>query len=140
MMIMRNSILVVWLIYLSIQDIRFHSVALNTLIFAYLAAIIYRLAFFPFTSQAFIFLLLFILGMTIIGGITGCIGLGDTAVLGLISCVMGSFFMIKVLIGSVLLMVLSIFMHFILKKTICKISLPFIPYIFVSVLGVLVCG
>lgn len=85
------------------------------------------------TAAFSVFLLLLSVGVK-------ALGLGDVGVLLMLICVKGLIFAVSVFVTAITLMPLSMIFMLRFRKVTRKSSVPFIPYLCVSSLGVMLCG
>lgn len=78
--------------------------------------------------------------MVFMSRLTGCFGLGDIVILGILTEMKGGMFIMRVFVLSVSLLFISALGLVIVRKVNRKYTIPFVPYILVSALGVMLCG
>lgn len=139
-MIIKNIVVCIILMFLSVEDIRYKSIHVYKLIILSLAAVLYRIVVGHITLSGGIIEMSFWIILGLLSFITGFIGTGDVIVLFILTCIMGQTFAALVFILAVSIMSVSMAGRMFFKKTNLKRSVPFIPYIFLSAMGVLLCG
>lgn len=139
-MIIKNIIVCIVLMLLSLEDIRYKSIYMYQLIILMVAAVLYRIFAGQFTFSGLIIEMFLWIILGVLSFVTGFIGLGDVMVLFTLTCVMGQTFAALVFILAVTIMSVLMTGRLVFAKIDMKKSIPFIPYIFISTMGVLLCG
>ena len=139
-----NSVVMLVLIWFSVEDIRLRSIDFKGIMIVITAGIIYRVLYILLFREVEIYSI--ITGILIIAGTgiysvkTGNIGMGDVAVILFIGVVKGLEFALVSTMMALTGVSLSGIICVIRKKIAGKTSLPFIPFLGISTLGVMLCG
>ena len=139
-----NIVVMLVLIWFSVEDIRLRSIGFKGIMIVITAGIIYRVLYILLFREVEIYSI--ITGILIIAGTviysvkTGKIGMGDVAVILFIGVVKGLEFALVSTMMALTGVSLSGIISIIRKKIIGKASLPFIPFLGISTLGVMLCG
>ena len=139
-----NIVVMLVLIWFSIEDIRLRSIGFKGIMIVITAGIIYRVLYILLFREVEIYSI--ITGILIIAGTgiysvkTGNIGMGDVTVILFIGVVKGLEFALVSTMMALTGVSLSGIISIIRKKIIGKASLPFIPFLGISTLGVMLCG
>ena len=139
-----NIVVMLVLIWFSVEDIRLRSIGFKGIMIVITAGIIYRVLYILLFREVEIYSI--ITGILIIAGTgiysvkTGNIGMGDVAVILFIGVVKGLEFALVSTMMALTGVSLSGIISIIRKKIIGKASLPFIPFLGISTLGVMLCG
>ena len=139
-----NIVVMLVLIWFSVEDIRLRSIGFKGIMIVITAGIIYRVLYILLFREVEIYSI--ITGILIIAGTgiysveTGNIGMGDVTVILFIGVVKGLEFALVSTMMALTGVSLSGIISIIRKKIIGKASLPFIPFLGISTLGVMLCG
>ena len=139
-----NIVVMLVLIWFSVEDIRLRSIDFKGIMIVITAGIIYRVLYILLFREVEIYSI--ITGILIIAGTgiysvkTGNIGMGDVTVILFIGVVKGLEFALVSTMMALTGVSLSGIISIIRKKIIGKASLPFIPFLGISTLGVMLCG
>ena len=139
-----NIVVMLVLIWFSVEDIRLRSIDFKGIMIVITAGIIYRVLYILLFREVEIYSIiagiLIILGTGIYSVKTGNIGMGDVAVMLFIGVVKGLEFALVSTMVALTGVSLSGIICVIRKKIAGKASLPFIPFLGISTLGVMLCG
>ena len=138
--IVENFIMIILLLMLSAEDIKYKSISVIKLAAARVAAIIYKVVFGETDINSIFIGIIFLTFMLVISVATKCIGIGDVAVLVIIAVVKGSIFAINTFLIAILFSFVVSAVLLILRKVTRKYSMPFIPFLGVGMLGVMICA
>ena len=139
-----NIVVMLVLIWFSVEDIRLRSIGFKGIMIVITAGIIYRVLYIVLFREVEIYSI--ITGILVIAGTgtysakTGNIGMGDVAVILFIGVVKGLEFALVSTMVALTGVSLSGIICVIRKKIAGKASLPFIPFLGISTLGVMLCG
>ena len=139
-----NIVVMLVLIWFSVEDIRLRSIDFKGIMIVITAGIIYRVLYILLFREVDIYSI--ITGILIIAGTgiysveTGNIGMGDVTVILFIGVVKGLEFALVSTMMALTGVSLSGIICVIRKKIAGKASLPFIPFLGISTLGVMLCG
>ena len=139
-----NIVVMLVLIWFSVEDIRLRSIGFKGIMIVITAGIIYRVLYILLFREVEIYSI--ITGILIIAGTgiysvkTGNIGMGDVTVILFIGVVKGLEFALVSTMMALTGVSLSGIICVIRKKITGKASLPFIPFLVISTLGVMLCG
>ena len=139
-----NIVVMLVLIWFSMEDIRLRSIGFKGIMIVITAGIIYRVSYILLFREVEIYSI--ITGILIVAGTgiysvkTGNIGMGDVAVILFIGVVKGLEFALVSTMVALTGVSLSGIICVIRKKIVGKASLPFIPFLGISTLGVMLCG
>ena len=139
-----NIVVMLVLIWFSVEDIRLRSIDFKGIMIVITAGIIYRVLYILLFREVEIYSI--ITGILIIAGTgiysveTGNIGMGDVTVILFIGVVKGLEFALVSTMMALTGVSLSGIICVIRKKIAGKASLPFIPFLGISTLGVMLCG
>ena len=139
-----NIVVMLVLIWFSVEDIRLRSIGFKGIMIVITAGIIYRVLYILLFREVEIYSI--ITGILIIAGTgiysvkTGNIGMGDVTVILFIGVVKGLEFALVSTMMALTGVSLSGIICVIRKKIAGKASLPFIPFLGISTLGVMLCG
>ena len=139
-----NIVVMLVLIWFSMEDIRLRSIGFKGIMIVITAGIIYRVLYILLFREVEIYSI--ITGILIIAGTgiysvkTGNIGMGDVTVILFIGVVKGLEFALVSTMMALTGVSLSGIICVIRKKITGKTSLPFIPFLGISTLGVMLCG
>lgn len=137
---MKEIILLICMLTMSIEDVRYKSIPVWQVGTMLLVFVIYMLYFHDFGMENVL------IGVTVgtlllaICRMTGWLGVGDGIVIGIICVFMGWLFAAQIFIMAITLMSLTSMILLTFKIVKIKYEMPFIPYLFVSAVGVLACG
>lgn len=135
-----NIVVTVMLFYFSVEDICHKSIVIKELIIMGTIStgyMLWRGKFMQWDMMAAVGLLIV---MVFMSRLTGCFGLGDIVILGILTEMKGGMFIMRVFVLAVSLLFISALGLVIVRKVNRKYTIPFVPYIFVSALGVMLCG
>ena len=139
-----NIVVMLVLIWFSVEDIRLRSIDFKGIMIVITAGIIYRVLYILLFREVEIYSIF--TGIMIIAGTgiysvkTGNIGMGDVTVILFIGVVKGLEFALVSTMMALTGVSLSGIICVIRKKIAGKASLPFIPFLGISTLGVMLCG
>ena len=139
-----NIVVMLVLIWFSVEDIRLRSIGFKGIMIVITAGIIYRVLYILLFREVEIYSI--ITGILIIAGTgiysvkTGNIGMGDVTVILFVGVVKGLEFALVSTMMALTGVSLSGIICVIRKKIAGKASLPFIPFLGISTLGVMLCG
>ena len=139
-----NIVVMLVLIWFSVEDIRLRSIDFKGIMIVITAGIIYRVLYILLFREVEIYSIF--TGIMIIAGTgiysvkTGNIGMGDVTVILFIGVVKGLEFALVSTMVALTGVSLSGIICVIRKKIAGKASLPFIPFLGISTLGVMLCG
>ena len=140
-----NVILLLMLAVMSVEDIRNKSISLKMVCCFGISSIVFclmNLVWFNLKSDSIKDLavgMIFVAFVALLAFLSKGLGMGDIAVIFIMTVVKGGKFVITVfLLSLILVMAVSIIMIF-AKKADRKTRLPFIPYLGICSLGVIIC-
>lgn len=134
-----NSILIVVLFLLSIEDIRYKSIRLWELIICIGIAVGYSCYSDLYGLKYIVISILIFCVLLWVNTVIKCFGIADILVIFILNCVKGIAFSIIVFgMAITLAAVVNIFLY-IRKKVQLKSTIPFIPYIGICTLGAIIC-
>lgn len=139
-----NIVVMLVLIWFSVEDIRLRSIDFKGIMIVITAGIIYRVLYILLFREVEIYSIF--TGIMIIAGTgiysvkTGNIGMGDVTVILFIGVVKGLEFALVSTMMALTGVSLSGIICEIRKKIAGKATLPFIPFLGISTLGVMLCG
>lgn len=135
-----NIIVAVVLFYFSAEDICHKSIVIKELIIMGTISTGYMLWRGKLMQWDMLAAVGLLIVMFFISRLTGCLGLGDIVILGILTEIKGGIFIMRVFVLAVSLLFISALGLVIFRKADRKYTIPFVPYIFVSALGVMLCG
>lgn len=134
-----NIIMVIVLAFLSYEDCRYKSISAVRLVIIMVLAVVYR-CFNPGVDIYNICAGISILaGMFIYCRITGNIGAADIVVIAFLGIMRGTMFAIASMMAAFIILLLAALLRVVVKHMNVKREVPFIPYLGVGVLGVMLC-
>lgn len=134
-----NIIMVIVLAFLSYEDYRYRSISAVRLVIIMVLAVLYR-CFNPEMDIYNICVGISVLaGMFIYCRITGNIGAADIVVIAFLGIMRGTMFAIASMIAAFIMLLLAASLRMLVKHINGKREVPFIPYLGVGVLGVMLC-
>lgn len=136
----KTIILLVCMLVISIEDARCKSVPVWQLGAMLLAFGMYMWIFQDANIENMVAGIMIGLFLIFISRATGWIGVGDGIVIGIVCAFMGWLFVTQMFIIAVTLMSLTSMLLLMFKVVKMKYEIPFIPYMFLSAMGVLACG
>jgi Flp pilus assembly protein protease CpaA len=128
------------MLVISIEDVRYKSVPVWQLGAMLLAFGMYMWIFRDANIENMIAGIMIGLFLIFISRATGWIGVGDGIVIGIVCALMGWLFVTQMFIIAVTLMSLTSMLLLMFKVVKMKYEIPFVPYMFLSAMGVLACG
>ncbi len=134
-----NIIMVIVLAFLSYEDYRYRSISAVRLVIIMFLAVLYR-CFNPEMDIYNICAGISVLaGMLIYCRITGNIGAADIVVIAFLGIMRGTMFAIASMMAAFIILLLAASLRILVKRINGKREVPFIPYLGVGVLGVMLC-
>lgn len=147
--IVKSIIYILFLVIMSVQDIKKKSVTLKSIVLMTITILI--LSVFGINDGKLVILTnseIFnaenIMGtaavtiiLTIYSAVTGCLGCGDVIILCISCAFMGWFYTLQVFVLALITMFTVVLAGIILKKISYRQQIPFIPYLLIGELGVL---
>lgn len=142
---MGSVIILAGLIIMSVIDIKRKSIHIGMLIIMGIIAVGIRVAESMYGKAEFnIYELLIITGctlaMSLICAITHMLGAADAVIIGILALAIGIRKAISVFIGAMMVVCIVCGILLILKRLRRKDTIPFIPFILISYMGVTLCG
>lgn len=134
-----NSILMVALFLLSIEDIRHKSIRLWELIISIGIAVSYSYFSDLYGLKYIVISILIFCVLLWANAVTKCFGTADILVIFILNCVKGIVFSIIVFGMAITLAAVVNIVLYIKKKVGLKSTIPFIPYIGICTLGAIIC-
>ncbi len=138
--IVLNSVIMTVLLYFAWEDIKHQSIARKELAAAGIAALIFRLSQGSRYHINMMYPAVFAVALLMLFGVTGCLGTGDLAVFAILAVVKGSIFMVETFIFSITVLLIYAWVMKLARRMPLKRTVPFLPYICISALGVMVCA
>jgi prepilin signal peptidase PulO-like enzyme (type II secretory pathway) len=136
---MENAIVLVVLLLLGIEDVRFQSISVVRLVIIMAVACAYRAFHMDVDVYSAVAGLLILAGLGIYCMITKSIGMADIVVMGFIGMMKGVMFTVASSMCAVLLAALTMLVYMLVKRVSGKREVPFIPFLGLGTLGVMIC-
>jgi hypothetical protein len=136
---MENAIVLVVLLLLGIEDARFRSISAGRLVIITAVACVYRAFHMDVDTYSAVEGLLILAGLAIYCMITKSIGMADIVVMGFIGMMKGVMFAVASSMCAVSLLALTTLVYMIMRSASGKHEIPFIPFLGLGTLGVMIC-
>jgi prepilin signal peptidase PulO-like enzyme (type II secretory pathway) len=136
---MENAIVLVVLLLLGIEDVRFQSISAVRLVIIMAVACVYRAFHMDVDTYSAVVGLLILAGLGIYCLITKSIGMADVVVMGFIGMMKGVMFAVASSMCAVSLASLTMLVYMLVKRVSGKREVPFIPFLGLGTLGVMIC-
>jgi prepilin signal peptidase PulO-like enzyme (type II secretory pathway) len=136
---MENAIVLIVLLLLGIEDVRFQSVSVVRLVIIMAVACVYRAFHMDVDVYSAAAGLLILAGLGLYCLITKSIGMADIVVMGFIGMMKGVMFAVASSMCAVSLASLTMLVYMIVKRVSGKREVPFIPFLGLGTLGVMIC-
>jgi prepilin signal peptidase PulO-like enzyme (type II secretory pathway) len=136
---MENAIVLIVLLLLGIEDVRFQSVSAVRLVIIMAVACVYRAFHMDVDVYSAAAGLLILVGLGLYCLITKSIGMADIVVMGFIGMMKGVMFAVASSMCAVSLASLTMLVYMLVKHISGKREVPFIPFLGLGTLGVMIC-
>jgi prepilin signal peptidase PulO-like enzyme (type II secretory pathway) len=136
---MENAIVLIVLLLLGIEDVRFQSVSVVRLVIIMAVACVYRAFHMDVDVYSAAAGLLILAGLGLYCLITKSIGMADIVVMGFIGMMKGVMFAVASSMCAVSLASLTMLVYMLVKRISGKREVPFIPFLGLGTLGVMIC-
>jgi prepilin signal peptidase PulO-like enzyme (type II secretory pathway) len=136
---MENAIVLIVLLLLGIEDVRFQSISLVRLVIIMAVACVYRAFHMNVDAYSAAAGLLILAGLGLYCLITKSIGMADIVVIAFIGMMKGVMFAVASSMCAVSLASLTMLVYMIVKRISGKREVPFIPFLGIGALGVMIC-